>query len=213
MKEHRVLQNRTVGPQSRVLRLERKDFVFLPGEYLHAGKPGQRLSREYSLYSGDHEDYLEILYREVPQGALTPWLSRLVPGDTVTVEGPFGDFPLRPPMLEDPLLFISTGTGISPFHCFARSYPDLDYTLLHGVSHKAHCYEAGDYPEDRYISCVSREDGGAYQGRVTQWLEENDLSRFRWFLICGNTDMIYEVFRILDEKGIARERISVETYY
>ena len=113
----------------------------------------------------------------------------------------------------DPLLFLATGTGISPFHSFVTTRPDLRYTLLHGVRFAAEtALEAGFDPAQVH-SCVSREDGGSFRGRVTAKLKTLSLSPSTHAFLCGNCDMIYEAFDVLRAAGVASDRIYTEVYF
>ena len=115
-----------------------------------------------------------MLIKQVEGGTVSHQLARLVPGAALEVDGPFGYFLIPEAARECPLLFVASGTGIAPFHCFARSYTGLDYRLLHGVRTATETYDRHCYPPDRYLACLSREpvtaDGG-FAGRVTAYLD------------------------------------------
>lgn len=129
------------------------------------------------------------------------------------LSGPRGQFLISEEERSKPLLFLATGTGISPCHCFISSYPDLQYTLVHGIRGPEDCYAYESYSCRRPLACFSRSEGGDYSGRVTQWLQHQDLSRWKRFFLCGNSDMIYQAFGILQEGGVERDKVRVETYF
>jgi NAD(P)H-flavin reductase len=79
--------------------------------------------REYSVYSSPGDEYLEILVKEVDGGYVSTRLGALKPGDGVAVDGPFGFFTIDEDWRDHRYVFVATGTGISPFHDFVRSYP------------------------------------------------------------------------------------------
>lgn len=212
-KTHLVLENRKLNDSTFVLRLEKKDLDFTPGQYIHVGIDGDVHAREYSVYAPKNADFLEVLVKEVDGGLVSPKLAALKPGDHASVEGPFGYFTMDRDQRNGPLLFIATGTGISPFHCFVGSYPNLDYTLLHGIRTNDERYEHSAFDPERTISCVSREEGGDYRGRVTDYLRTMDLAPETLCYLCGNCDMIYEVYDILTTKGIAPSAIHAEVYF
>jgi NAD(P)H-flavin reductase len=193
-----------------LLRLERGSLDFQPGQYVRLGVPGLPAQREYTVYSAPDEGYLEVLIREMAGGLLSPQLRRCRPGDTLELEGPFGEFVLDP---NDAFLFVATGTGIAPFHCFVRSYPWLDYQLLHGVARAGELYGAEAFDPRRATSCLSRERGVGFPGRVTDFLRRHPADPNRLCYLCGGCDMIYEVFAILRRQGIPAERIFTEVYY
>ena len=98
------------------------------------GPAGSPARREYSIYSGIDDEFLEVLVREIPGGTVSSALSRCAPGDLLAVEGPYGLFVTAASERKDArYLFVGSGTGIAPFHSLVRSYPDIDYLLLHGI--------------------------------------------------------------------------------
>ena len=212
--EVRVLANEPLGPGGFLLTFERPNLDFQTGQYISLGVPGHREQREYSLYSAENDEHLTVLVKEIPQGLVTPRLAKLVPGDRVHVDGPFGYFTLEPARKAGaPLLFVATGTGISPFHSFVATRPDLDYTLLHGVRSRSELALERGFDPARVISCVSRDDGGSFRGRVTDWLRAVPPPADSHAFLCGNCDMIYEVFDLLRAAGVPSDRIYTEVYF
>lgn len=210
---HKILEIRDITDTTYVLRFERHGLSFQPGQYLSVGPRGDINMREYSIYSPVQAEYLEILIREVDGGFVSRQLRKLSPGDELNVEGPFGFFLMDEDRRKHPLLFIATGTGISPFHCFAGSYSDLDYRLLHGVRTNEEQFELDSYDRSRLVRCVSREDGGDYSGRVSDYLRQHPVHPDASVYLCGNCDMIYEAYDILSEQGLPRDRIFAEVYF
>ncbi|MDF1569205.1 MAG: FAD-binding oxidoreductase [Spirochaetaceae bacterium] len=212
-RKHKILGLRELGEGAFVVRIERRNMEFAPGQYIHVGPIPGIDRREYSVYSSSDDDFLEILVKEVDQGSVSPKLRQLKVGDEVDVEGPFGFFRIEEGDFGAPMLFIATGTGISPFHCLIKSYPDLDYRLIHGVRHKTELYDHDAYEPDRVVSCLSRDDGGDFSGRVTSWLKGNPAPEGCLAYLCGNCDMIYEAYDILGSQGVGADRIHAEVYF
>lgn len=212
--EVKVLTNEPLGPGGFLLTFERPGLSFQTGQYLSLGIPGFREQREYSIYSGEAENFLTVLVKEVPQGLVSRRLAALRPGDPVHVDGPFGYFTLdQARKTSAPLLFLATGTGISPFHSFVKTYPGLDYTLLHGIRHAADLALERDFDPGNVVSCVSREPGGGFQGRITQRLKSMTVDPQTHAFLCGNCDMIYEAFDLLRAAGVSSDRIYTEVYF
>jgi hypothetical protein len=131
---HKIIQIRLLTENTFVLRIERGDMQFKPGQHIIVGFRGELNQREYSVYSGEKDDYLEILVREVLDGTVSLKLKQCNPGQLLQVNGPFGSFGLENfDMFSRKLIFIASGTGIAPFHSFVKSYPGINYTLIHGV--------------------------------------------------------------------------------
>ena len=208
----RVLEIRKLTESTSVLRFERQDLKFEPGQYIRVGVEGDPEIRDYSVYSGAEANYLEVLVRRVEDGLVSKQLVDLELGDDVSIGGPYGHFKLTENIHSTPLLFVATGTGISPFHCFVDSHSGLDYRLLHGTALGSEAYEA-DFYDDRYFQCVSREEGGLFRGRVTDYLRTLDIAQETNAFLCGNCDMIYEAFDLLQDKGLPTAQIHTEVYF
>jgi ferredoxin--NADP+ reductase/benzoate/toluate 1,2-dioxygenase reductase subunit len=210
----RVRSIRAVSPTAYVLRFDRDGLSFRPGQYIHLGRQGRIDRREYSLYSPPDRDYLEVLIKEVEGGLVSRDLKCCRPGEPLALAGPFGSFLIRE---EDRpagrFLFVATGTGIAPFHCFVQSYPGLDYTLLHGVRTTREGYDWRVFERRRLVTCVSREADGDFRGRVTAYLRAHSPAPQTLCYLCGNSDMIYETLAILRDDGVPAERIFAEIYF
>jgi len=211
--EVRVLARQELGPGGFVLTFERAGLKFQTGQYLSLGIPGHREQREYSIYSGEGDEHLSVLIKEVPEGMVSRRLARLIPGDLVHVDGPFGYFTLDAARKSGaPLMFLATGTGISPFHSFVTTHPGLEYTLLHGVRHQADLALQEGFDPAKVVGCVSREEG-PFRGRVTEKLKTLKVDPATHAFLCGNCDMIYEAFDLLRAAGVSSDRISTEVYF
>jgi ferredoxin--NADP+ reductase len=211
---HTIRQIRFLTESTFVLRFDRNEMEFKSGQHIIVGLKGELNQREYSIYSGENDDYLEILVREVPDGNVSIQLKQCKPGDLLQVNGPFGSFGLESfDMFSRKHIFIATGTGISPFHSFIRSYPGINYTLIHGVRFNNEAYEREDYDPRRYFLCTSMEGKRGQKGRVTSFLRSFPVERGMLFYLCGNNNMIYEVEHILRDKGIPAENIFEEVYF
>ncbi|MCX7848320.1 MAG: hypothetical protein N2595_09870 [bacterium] len=132
----------------------------------------------------------------------------------VDFDGPYGRF-----VIEDPTdrgrkyLFVATGVGIAPYHSFVRSYPGLDYVLVHGVRYCEERYDREAYEGGRYIACVSREDGGDYRGRVTEYLREHRVDPGTICYLCGSNAMIAEAYDILRGQGVPGDNLFTEIFF
>lgn len=197
-----------------VVRFNKNDLSFRPGQHLVVGVLGMSDAREYSIYSGKDEEFLEILVREVEDGKVSRKLRKMKAGNTLEVHGPYGFFMTNAqPPANKKFLFIASGTGIAPFHSFVKTYPDCDYTIIHGVRTLEEAYEKETYREDRYITCTSRDSRGTYQGRLTGYLKTAEIERETMIYLCGNSDMIFESIDILQSKGISNSHIFTEVYF
>jgi len=210
----RIHDIRHLTDSTYVLRLDRNGMDFTPGQHITLGPAGDNQLREYSIYSPNNVDYLEVLIKEVETGSVSKKLKKQQRGDIVNVEGPFGFFTLNENKLNSSeLLFIATGTGIAPFHSIVKSYPNVNYKILHGIRHSNERYEFEDYPRENYISCVTKDKNGDFHGRVTDYLAENNANKNTLVYLCGNYEMIHAVYDLLATKGISADNIRTEVYF
>jgi ferredoxin--NADP+ reductase/benzoate/toluate 1,2-dioxygenase reductase subunit len=211
---HKIVETRSLTKDTFLLRFERKNMQFRPGQRIVVGLIGEMDQREYSVYSSQKDDFLEILVKEVPSGNLSAKLKQCKLGQMLHVNGPFGSFIIEEyDRFSKKLVFIATGTGISPFHSFVRSYPGIDYLLIHGVRYKNEAYDRSEYEPERYVLCTSSEITGNRKGRVTDYLKKYNTTSDRLFYLCGNGNMIYDAYQILRNKGVPAERIFSEIYF
>ncbi len=211
---YRLEEIRHLTDETFSLKLPKARFDFQAGQHISLGIYGDYQSREYSIYSGKDDDNLEVLVKEVEKGYFTPKLRKLKVGDLVEVHGPFGKFGMDPKSaMTDKFVFIGSGTGVAPFRSIVRTYPEIDYTLIHGVRYANEAYDKHEYASDRYILCTSRDPKGTYQGRLTAYLKDCTFSPGTHFYLCGNSDMIFDALEILKVKGFERDQIHCEVYF
>lgn len=214
MHPHKIISIRHLTDVAFVLRMERKRFQFQAGQFLILQDIKTRQRREYSVYSGENDDYLEVLVRQVEGGMVSNRLAKLKPGSEVLIDGPFGYFTLRNGIVPSAShIWIATGTGISPFHSFARSYTDLNYRLIHGVRLESEAYEHHHYNPNRVVLCTSASQGGDFHGRVTDYLASHTVASTDLYYLCGNSAMIGEVFDLLTSLKVASTQIFSEVYF
>lgn len=211
--KHKVLEIFHISDHTFVIRFERKGLKFIPGQFIVVGLEGDFNTREYSIFSGIDDDYLEILVRLVNDGYLTNKLQKLKKNDVLIVYGPFGEFVIDKKIMNKQHLFIASGTGISPFRSFVKSYPNINYTIIHGVRYMNEAYYNKEYDESRYILCTSKDNKGAFNGRVTDYLKDFDVNKVHFFYVSGNNMMITDVISMLKKKGVKVQQIKLEIYF
>lgn len=214
LKKYMVHSIRFLTESTYVIRFDRNGMDFIPGQHLSVGLANDPQAREYSIYSSANDNFLEIIVKEVENGIVSKKLKRIQPGQELRVTGPMGFFKLDDDKIASHKhLFIATGTGISPFHAFANSYPNLNYELIHGVRFANESYEREHYQAGKYTLCTSRDSKGDFRGRTTDYLKTLKVDQQTMVYLCGNCDMIFEVYDILTDKGIPTENIHTEVYF
>lgn len=198
-----------------VLVLERNGLAFVPGDCvaLHADA---ETSRPYSIASGDREETLQFLIRELPGGAVSPWLRSRTPGDSVQVSPPFGWFRPGQGIGDAPFVFLATGTGIAPFLSYFKSGKRKPpEQILFGVRKEIHAIGLPLLSQGCPVQlAVSREKAaGHFHGRVTGLLSGLAVDPGTHYYVCGLESMIYEVSEMLQARGVDLFHIHREVFF
>jgi ferredoxin/flavodoxin---NADP+ reductase len=208
----KVISKHHFAADTVLLRTERKDLIFKAGQHLVAGVGKYR--REYSIFSGEGDPFIDLLIKVVPFGNVSIELSEVIAGQDVYIEGPYGSFTIDEIISENKkFAFIATGTGIAPFHSIVKSLPNLDYKILHGIRYHTETFGVESFDLKRYISCTSRDQQGNFTGKVTEYLQKNGVWKDHIYYLCGNGAMIYDVNEILLNNGISPGDIKTEVYF
>lgn len=209
----RITRNDEISPDVFVLSWKRTSG-FQPGQVVKIASGLQEAPRIYSICSGNRDEDISVLFNVKPGGVLTPRLAAMKPGDQIFVSEPYGSFSCD----DSPAHWISTGTGIAPFHSMIRSGKSKNKTLIHGVSYANQFYfeeylsgEMGD----SYVRCCSRDKTDKYfNGRVTDYLTGlAQLPKEDKYYLCGQALMVVEVRDLLIEKGVPYHHIYAEIFF
>ena len=206
---HKIIKLEFLTEFTILLRVKRNNITLKAGQCFSIAPVGLGINREYSIYSGEKDDYLEFIIKVVEDGIVTPNFKSIKAGDSVEIAGPYGEFCLDSNKLNRKYLFIATGTGIAPFHSFVKTFPNIDYQILHGVRYNNEKYGA----KEQYIACVSREESNDFKGRVTDYLKTMEIAEDTICYICGNRAMIIDAYDILREKNIGGNNIITEVFF
>lgn len=104
----------SVGPDTLAITFETPDsFEAEPGQFVQliADVEGEEVARFYTLSSPSVEDTFEVTVAVDPEGEFGPYLADLESGDTVRINGPFGESYYRG---EDEVVVLAGGPGIGP---------------------------------------------------------------------------------------------------
>jgi len=216
----KVLSQTRLGGNLRLLAIER-DAPFRAGQLLGLSlppSPGESAipQRLYSIASGEGEAHWELLYSVEEEGALTPRLSHLEPGDAVLVEGPSGNFASE----AGPAVWVGGGTGIAPFVSLARSGKTEGCSLIHAASRIDLFYCEGYFEGlfgPSYFRCCSRADEADpryFRGRATEFIAGlRDVPQALPWLLCGGSEFVVTTREALIARGIPYARILSEVYF
>ena len=176
---------------------------------------GRREQREYSIYSSPGDDFLEVLVKEIPDGLVSPALRRCRPDDRVEVEGPHGAFTVVEGARDPAVPLLRHGHGSFALPLLRAHHAGLPYRLLHGVRTREDFRETREFMPGalRALRPPGPAGDGAFPGRLTDVLKKEPIDPSTYCYLCGNSDMIYEVYGILKDHGVPRDRIFAEVYF
>jgi ferredoxin-NADP reductase/ferredoxin len=179
-------------------------LTYRAGQFINLKHQG--LMRSYSLASVPEVDQaLELHVQRVSNGSMSGWIhDEMAVGDSVQIQGPFGDCVYTPGNPQQPLLMIGTGCGLSPLWGVLRDALTHGHAapihLFHGSRNVDGLYLVDElrtlterYPNFSYTPCLSGEavPGGFSAGRVNilALAAYPQLKGWRVYL-CGNTNMV-----------------------
>jgi len=217
---------------------------FIAGQFTRIAKnfDGEIIARPYSFVNAPDDPVLEFYFITVPKGPLTHELIHLEPGDTILVAPrAAGFFILKELPDAERLWMLATGTAIGPFLSILGASEAWerfrDIVLVHSVrTARELTYQdtirrlLERYPERlQMIPMVSRETvDHALGGRITQAIEDGRLetraglsldAASSQVMICGNPAMVHDTTRLLEARGLKKNRrrdpghITVEQYW
>jgi len=209
---HKILDINFLTESIYLFRAEKQAVTFKAGQCFSLAPVGLGINREYSIYSGENDTYLEFLIKIVEGGIVTSALKKSKIGDSLEIAGPYGEFCLdKKKVASSKYLFIATGTGIAPFNSFIKTFPQLDYQIIHGIR-----YDKEKYPEEdnKYTACVSREKTTKhFKGRLTDYLTQIEIPSDTICYLCGNRAMIIDAYDILRQQDINGDNIITEVFF
>jgi ferredoxin-NADP reductase len=157
--EARVLRSTALSDFTKHLELEVEGvdhFGYVPGQWLSVKAitpDGEEMTRAYSIASPPTENgHVAFCLNRVEEGFMSNYLCGLEDGATISFQGPFGDFILRPPLRDT--LFIATGTGVAPFRSMLHwllaekeRHQDREFWLLFGARAEEDLYYRKEFEE------------------------------------------------------------------
>lgn len=211
--EVKISSHQQLSLSSGLIRFKRS-FSFKAGQVINITNNKNLHPRMYSIASSESEDQVEILYKEVPDGLLTPHFKHLQKGDILLISRPFGKYTAS----SEPAVFIATGTGIAPFISMIRSGNIENKTIIHGSRKLDEFYYSHFIQKtlgDKYICCYTgNEKSPLFQGRVNAYLEQHKkLQTNIKYYLCGSSEMVVDTRQILINKDIPFQNIHAEIYF
>lgn len=226
-----IREIRVATPRARLVYLDLQDtpFPFAPGQAVWVGAHGQEARKPYSVASSpedvQRDGCLELLVGVDAEGAAGPHLP-LVPGTPVDIDGPIGRFTFPAATGERRFLFIAGGTGIAPLRSMLRHSLAVPHEAI-GLMYSARLPEEFAYADEfremadagiiELRMTVTRDAGPGQwtgtRGRITR----SDLSPLvhdgrTLCFVCGPPALVDEMPRVLQDLGVAPDRVRVEEW-
>lgn len=206
---------------------------FKAGQFIQFEVPPYELTdepvyRAYSVASSPSaNDRVELEMRLVPSGICTTYVHRyLKVGDTVTVNGPYGDFSLNDSARE--MICVAGGSGMAPIKSILlrlneqKSPRRIRYFFGARTTRDLFLMDEmraleQTLPDFKFIPALSAaEAGSAWSGEtglITQVLEQQvtSVDKAEAYL-CGSPGMIDACVAVLRKKGMPAERIYYDKF-
>lgn len=218
-------------PRARLVRIDLAGhhFPYEPGQAILVARHGHApRDTAYSVAVPPEEaarnDWLELLVGVDETGAPGPHLT-LESASLVDVEGPIGRFTFPGKPADAPCVFIAGGTGIAPLRAMiktALASPNRRIGLLYSAR------TPGDFAFDQEWRALARAGRIEYRQTVTRhsasdWTGNRGRigigelaplvrdARTMCF-VCGPPTMVEDVPRLLENLGVAQDRVYIEEW-
>lgn len=205
------------------------DLYYRAGQYINLRMPNGEI-RSYSLASlPKQDDFLELHIKRMPDGLVSNWLfDEVQQGDTLDIQGAFGDCYYLPKSPDSNILMIGTGTGLAPLIGILRDAITSGHTgqirLYHGDRNSDGLYLDDDlrqlaatYQNIHYTPCVSslgeHDKQDVFQGRATDraFADNKDLKNSLVFL-CGSPEMVKSARKLAYLNGADMKNIYADPF-
>tara|TARA_R110002072_G_scaffold20688_4_gene74850 strand:+ start:3130 stop:4206 length:1077 start_codon:yes stop_codon:yes gene_type:complete len=202
----------------------KKDFAFIPGQYINFSIDikGVNYRRSYSICSGP-EEQLAVAVKKVKKGIISTWFnSEVQDGTQILASKPEGNFIL--PKNASKIVAIAAGSGITPIVSIAKSIEDTkgSLELFYGNRTSDGILFADEIQTLTKTNCthfLSQEEKEGYRnGRIekesfTNIIKSNlDILKSDVFFICGPEEMIVAINETLKLFGVAEDKIKFELF-
>jgi NAD(P)H-flavin reductase/ferredoxin len=200
---------------------------YVSGQYAELHLEGLEGGRSYSFATPPSADgRVEFLVRKVPGGRFSMLVNDAdVTGRAIEIDGPFGEFKLRPG--GSPLLLVAGGSGLAPILAILKQAVadgvTRDATLLFGAREARDLYALEELEaiakawkgRFRFVPVLSAAEGDSSwegeRGLVTEKIPALLLPGAHAYL-CGPPAMIDGAIALLSKAGVPREHVHFDRF-
>ena len=234
--ETRVEEIVELSHDTRLIRLailDPAEIACRAGQYIQFetppyGKTPEPVYRAYSVASPTSEhSAIELIVRRIPGGICTTFMWEVMKqGDTININGPYGEFYLQETGAE--IVFIAGGSGIAPIRSIlfqtVEEQSQRVAAFYYGANELRDLYLVDEMreferklPNFTYVPALARaapEDNWQGEtGLVTEVVDRHvpDASSQEFYL-CGSPAMIDAAIELLSKKGLTEERTFYDKF-
>lgn len=213
--------------------IEPQTIEYVPGQYMQFLTPvykpgGEEVYRAYSIASDpDEKNVIELIIRLIPDGICTTYcFEYLKVGDTVKMNGPYGDFHLSD--TDSEMIFIAGGSGMAPLKCILHHMKNTSSkrkttyffgaNLLGEMFLVDQMHEFENKLEDyKFVPVIATpEEGSSWDGEIG--LVTHAVSKYAknasecQAYLCGSPGMIDASVKLLCELGMSEDDIFYDKF-
>ena len=206
---------------------------FTAGQYVQIkapqyGKNREEVYRAYSIASSPtQKDSIQLIVRRVPEGICTTYVfDYLKEGDTLMLNGPYGDFFLRDSDRE--IICIAGGSGLAPIQSILYKMAEENIqrkaSFFFGCVSKRDLYYAdkmkafeNKLENFQFVPALSapkgEDDWPGETGLITEVVDRYvEVGSTMEAYLCGSPGMIDACIKVLRSKGIPEDRIFFDKF-
>jgi NAD(P)H-flavin reductase len=202
------------------------EFEFVSGQFIKLKIPEVNLTRAYSMSSpGGKTKEITLTIKVYNDGNFTKEVNQLKIGDSLNIDGPYGDFTFDGETDKN-IVLIAGGSGISTLHGIMRFVLDNNYKnkikLLYSsktseeIIYRKEIEKLNEkYENFDFLFTVTGEDSGwtGHKGRLTEAeLDVHIEDKNSLVYICGPLNFVNYIVEKLKNMGIDEENIKTEKY-
>lgn len=214
------------SPRTKTFRLKLSGpYPFVAGQHCSIqlrAPDGYTAARDYSFSSSPSSETIETTIAHAPHGEVSGWFcTEAEVGDSVDISAPIGRHFTWSPLMQEPVLLIGGGVGVTPLMSILREHTaakaSADIKLFYSVrTFDDICFKNELVGNDNVTFTLvdnHPDDWAGYTGIVTADMLRPLVQPGQITYVCGPTAYVEAVTHILtDQMGIAPETIKTERF-
>lgn len=228
--EGHIAEIRDEAPDVKTFVIEATNqIVFIPGQYCMASMPGnkafQKEWRPFTFVNIPEDEHVELTVKRM--GAFTTAMHNMHQGDKVLLKGPFGEQLNFNESIQDDVVFVAGGSGITPFMCAmrfaaAKNMPNKIILLysnktVDDIIYRDELEALGQRENITVIQSLTKkipEQWKGIRGRLNKdaILSHVEGPKKKLWYVCGPPPMVQSVKEMLADIGVPEQRLRIEDW-